>query len=92
MSKQVRIKVILDGRVQGVSLRFYTQKKATELNLTGFVRNLSDGRVEAVFEGAQEEVEAMLKWCEQGSPNARIDSIALRYEEPEGRFVGFNAR
>ncbi len=90
--KQVRVRVLLEGRVQGVSMRYYTQRKATEVGVGGFVRNLSDGRVEAVFEGAEDKVDAMLEWCKTGAPSARIDSIALRYEEPEGRFAGFNVR
>ncbi len=92
MNKPVRLKVLLEGRVQGVSLRFYTQQQANELGLTGFVRNLTDGRVEAIFEGPEAKVEQMLKWCETGSPNAHIDSIALRYEDPEGRFSSFSVR
>lgn len=87
-----RLKVLLEGRVQGVSMRFYTQQKASELGLTGYVRNLTDGRVEAVFEGPKPSLDAVLKWCQTGSPNARIDSIAMRYEEAEGRFSGFNVR
>lgn len=88
----VRVKVLIDGRVQGVSFRYYAQRRAAELELTGFVRNLSDGRVEAVFEGEKAAVAAMLKWCESGPPSARVDSLAVRYEEPEGRFSGFNVR
>lgn len=88
----VRVKVLIDGRVQGVSFRYYAQRRAAELELTGFVRNLSDGRVEVVFEGEKAAAAAMLKWCESGPPSARVDSLAVRYEEPEGRFSGFNVR
>jgi len=88
----IRAKVLLDGRVQGVSLRYYMQRQASKLGLTGFVRNLSDGRVEAVMEGSPAAVKAMLKWCETGSPYARVDSIAVRYEEPTGRFSSFEVR
>lgn len=90
--EKVRAKLLLDGRVQGVSFRYYTQRRAAELGLTGFVRNLSDGRVEAVFEGDKASIEAMLTWCQTGSPSARVDSIAVRYEEADGRFSGFNVR
>jgi len=92
MKDEIRVRVLIEGRVQGVSMRYYTQRKANEVGVSGFVRNLSDGRVEAVFEGASEEVEAMLEWCKTGAPHARVDSIALRYEEPEGQFFGFNVR
>jgi len=88
----IRAKVLLDGRVQGVGLRYYTQEKALELGLTGFVRNLTDGRVEVVFEGPPDKVESLLAWFQVGSPQARVDTIALRYEEPEGRFSTFSVR
>jgi acylphosphatase len=90
--EQVRAKVLLDGRVQGVGLRYYTQQKATELGLTGFIRNLTDGRVEVVFEGPADKVEELLTWFQTGSPQARVDTIALRYEQPEGRFKSFIVR
>ena len=89
---QVRAKVLLDGRVQNVGLRYHTQEKATELNLTGFVRNLTDGRVEVVFEGPANKVEELLDWFQEGALQARIDTIALRYEEPEGRFSNFSVK
>lgn len=92
MSDIKRVKLLIEGRVQGVSMRYYTQQKATELGLKGFVRNLSDGRVEAVFEGPEDKIEKMMTWCETGSPHARVDSIAMRWEKPEGRFSDFNVR
>ena len=90
--EQVRAKVLLEGRVQGVGLRYHTQEKALELGLTGMVRNLTDGRVEVICEGPSEQIEALLTWFQVGPPQARIDTIALRYEEPEGRFSTFNVR
>ena len=90
--EQVRAKVLLDGRVQGVGLRYHTQEQALSLGLTGFVRNLTDGRVEVVFEGPADQVDALLTWFQGDHHQARIDTIALRYEEPEGRFSTFNVR
>jgi acylphosphatase len=90
--EKVRVKVLLEGRVQGVQILHYAQDEATRLGITGFARYLSDGRVEAVFQGDPEGVEAMLKWCETGSPSARVDAIALRYEDPDERFSGFEIR
>ena len=89
---QVRAKVLLDGRVQNVGLRYHTQEEATKLGLTGFVRNLTDGRVEVIFEGPADKVEGLLDWFQEGSLQARIDTIALRYEEPEGRFPDFSVK
>jgi len=90
--EKVQARVLIEGRVQGVSFRYYTLRKAIELGLTGFVRNLSDGRVEAVFEGEKETVEQMLRWCERGSPHARVDSVAVYFEETITPFHGFNVR
>lgn len=89
---QVRAKVLLDGHVQGVGLRYFTQEKATELGLSGFIRNLTDGRVEVIFEGTADKVEDLLDWFQDGVSKARIDTIALRYEEPEGRFSNFSVK
>ncbi len=83
--------VFIEGRVQGVSFRYYTQRKAWELNLTGWVRNLRDGRVEAVFAGEVDAIEKMLAWCHIGAPHARVDSVAVDYQSPD-EFHGFNIR
>jgi len=91
--EKVRAKVLLDGRVQGVGLRYQTQQKGLELGLTGLVRNLTDGRVEVICEGPAEQVEALLTWFQDDAPSqARVDTIALRYEDPEGRFSTFSVR
>ncbi len=58
--------------------------RARSLGLAGWVRNLSDGSVEAVFEGPQEAVESMLRWCEQGPAGARVDAVDVTWEPPEG--------
>ena len=55
-----------------------------QLGLAGWVRNLPDGRVEAVFEGPEEQVELMLAWCREGTPFSRVDEVAVEAEEPEG--------
>lgn len=83
-SKQVRAHVFVSGRVQGVGYRYATVETATQLGLAGWVRNLPDHRVEAVFEGTQEVVEQMLRWCHEGPPAALVKDVAVEYEEPEG--------
>lgn len=83
--------VFVKGHVQGVSFRYYTQQKAIALGLTGWVRNLWDGRVEAIFAGEADAVEKMLAWCKVGSPHARVDSVTVEYQSP-GDFHGFNIR
>ncbi|BAY46722.1 putative acylphosphatase [Scytonema sp. HK-05] len=90
-SKQVRAHVIISGRVQGVGYRYATVDTATQLGLTGWVRNLPDDRVEAVFEGKQGVVEQMIRWCYQGPPAAMVKDVSVEYEEPEG-LQGFEVR
>jgi len=91
MSKNnnARAHVFVSGRVQGVSFRWYTQRQAQELELTGWVRNLWDGRVEAIFEGDEKAVQNAVVWCHQGPPSARVDDIDIKYETPSGEFKGF---
>ena len=88
-SHSVRAHVFVSGRVQGVSFRWYTQQKAQELGLTGWVRNLWDSRVEAIFEGEERVVQRVVDWCHVGAPSARVDRVEVNYEEPTGEFSRF---
>lgn len=72
---QAKRRVIISGRVQGVSYRYWTQQEATRRGLGGYVRNLSDGRVEAVFGGEAADVDAMVDACWQGPASARVSDI-----------------
>jgi acylphosphatase len=85
----VRAHVVVSGRVQGVFFRASTRDKANELDLNGWVRNLRDGRVEAVFEGPKDRVELMLKWCEKGPPHADVTNVETSWEKPENDLAGF---
>jgi acylphosphatase len=91
MNEQVRAHVFISGRVQGVGYRFSTIEQADNLGVTGWVRNLPDGRVEAVFEGNQAAVEEMIRWCHRGPRSAVVKDVAVEYEEPEG-LRGFETR
>jgi len=86
-----RAHVFIDGRVQGVTFRATTKQTAADNDVTGWVRNLDDGRVEAVFEGEESSVEAMVEWCHTGSPRAAVDDVEVEYEPPEGE-SGFEIR
>jgi acylphosphatase len=88
----VRAHVWVTGRVQGVNFRLYTREQAQALGLTGWVRNLHDGRVEAVVEGEAAAVEAMLAWCRHGPSGARVDEVHVSNEAPTGEFNGFGIR
>ena len=87
--KKVRSHVIVDGRVQGVCFRMDTRHAALKRNINGWVRNLHDGRVEAVFEGEENDVKSMLKWCETGPPLARVNKVAVEWESHTGEYDSF---
>lgn len=88
----VRAHVFISGHVQGVFYRASTQRQAHALGLRGWVCNLADGRVEAMFEGEQAVVARMLAWCRQGPPNAYVVDVDVRYEPFTGEFTGFGVR
>ena len=74
------VRVLISGRVQGVCFRACTRDQAQILNLSGWVRNLSDGRVEAVFEGPFDVIEQMLEWCKEGAPSSSVSELEV-FEE-----------
>jgi acylphosphatase len=76
--------LFISGRVQGVGYRAATADMAHILKLGGWVRNLHDGRVEAVFEGDRAIVEEMIRWCRQGSPAAVVEAVAVEYSPAQG--------
>lgn len=91
MTDRTRAHVYVSGRVQGVYYRATTRDNAREMGLDGWVRNLDDGRVEAVFEGPEDAVREMVRWCETGSRAADVESVDTASEEPEG-LDGFDVR
>jgi acylphosphatase len=80
----VRVRVVVSGWVQGVFFRASCADQARRRGLGGWVRNLPDGRVEAVFEGEEPQVEAMIDWCGQGPPGARVQAVETEAQEPLG--------
>jgi acylphosphatase len=80
----VRYRVLVSGRVQGVFFRDSCQRLAMENGVTGWVRNLPDGRVEAVFEGPADEVGRLVDWTRHGPRHAKVEEVAVRPEPPEG--------
>lgn len=87
-----RLEVVISGRVQGVWFRASTRDQARRLGLSGWVRNLPDGRVEAVLEGEESRLQAMLDWCHAGPPGARVDHVEVRRGVATGEFEGFDVR
>jgi acylphosphatase len=79
-----RVHVWISGRVQGVGFRFATCEQAERLGLGGWVRNLGDGRVEAVFEGPAAEVAQAVAWCRRGPSGAWVSELRSTAETPSG--------
>ncbi len=88
----VRAHVYISGKVQGVFFREYTRNKAQSLGIKGWVRNLRDGRVEAIFEGEKEKVEEIISWCHKGSPYSKVEKVEVKWEEYKGEFNDFEIR
>ena len=78
--------------VQGVFFRHSTSLMARKLGVAGYVRNMEDGSVEAVYEGEKQAVEDIVEWTKKGPPYARVESLQVTWEEPKGEFEGFSVR
>jgi acylphosphatase len=87
-----RAYVRVSGQVQGVFFRDSTREKAEELGLAGWVKNLPDGQVEAVFEGPSQEVREMVRWCEEGPQHASVENVDTDFESTGGDLEGFEVR
>jgi acylphosphatase len=72
-----RVKIIVEGRVQGVYFRYFTENKAKESNVFGSVRNLDDGRVEIIAQAERATLEAFIRWCHKGPITARVDEVEI---------------
>lgn len=87
-----RAHIFISGIVQGVFFRASTADKARELNLTGWVKNLPDGRVEAVIEGPKNKIEKVIEWMREGPKFAKVDKVEVTWEEYKGEFENFEIR
>jgi len=87
-----RLHVWVSGRVQGVFFRDSTRRAVQDLALAGWVRNLPDGRVEAVFQGEKGECERALEYVREGPPAARIDHVETQWEDDEEGLSDFRVR
>jgi acylphosphatase len=89
MSNQ-RVRIFVKGKVQGVFFRQALKVKATQNNILGWVKNLNDGRVEAVLEGNAENVNVLVEWCHGGPANARVEDVEIRNEKFTNEFSKFD--
>jgi acylphosphatase len=90
--KVARAHLLIEGRVQGVFYRYFTREIAHNLGLKGWVRNLRDGRVEALFEGVKDLIEQAIKECYAGPPGARVTKIDVKWETFIGDHREFDVR
>ena len=90
--KNIRFHLLISGRVQGVLFRQGARAKALELGLTGFAKNLIDGKVEIVIEGPKEKVKEFIEWTNNGPGLARVNNVEMAEEGYIGEFEGFVAR
>jgi acylphosphatase len=87
---KVKARIRIEGIVQGVYYRYSTRQRALELGINGWVRNCGDGSVESVVEGERAAVEALIRWCHQGPPGARVEKVTTQWEEYQGDLKGFS--
>ncbi|MGB7054466.1 MAG: acylphosphatase [bacterium] len=88
----VRIHLYVSGVVQGVFFRTHTTNTARSLSLIGWVKNLTDGRVEIVAEGARGKITEFISWCKKGLPAASVERVEVIWERPIGDMEGFQTR
>jgi len=89
LSGDVCARVVVSGRVQGVFFRYTCAREAAAAGLRGSVRNLVDGRVEAVFQGPRSAVDRLINWCHEGPPAARVSSVAVSWESLDDTLPAF---
>jgi len=92
MEKRARANAVIRGRVQGVFFRAETAEAAGREGVSGWVRNRPDGTVEAVFEGEESRVKAVLDWCRKGPPLSRVEEVEVSWEPFQGEFADFRIR
>jgi acylphosphatase len=91
-TENLRAHVIIHGLVQGVWFRASTKEVALKLGVRGWVKNLPDGSVEALFEGEKKKVEEIVGWCRQGPAGSRVEKVDLGWEPYKGEFAQFDVR
>jgi len=90
--REERVHLIIRGHVQGVFYRASTRETALRLGLKGWVRNLPNGDVEAVFQGPEEQLQKAIDWCWEGPPGATVTKIDQKWDDCPGEFSGFEVR
>jgi len=92
MADKKRVRAVIKGRVQGVNFRMETWRAAEQIGVCGWVRNKTDGNVEALIEGDVSKVDQMIEWCRKGPPVAHVTDIKITEESYQGDFQDFSVR
>ncbi len=92
VKQKTRAQIVVRGIVQGVNFRWFTQRRASDLGLTGFVRNASDGSVQVTVEGARAVIEQLLDVLRVGPSAAVVESVQVEWHAPSGEFERFEVR
>lgn len=87
-----RAHIFIEGRVQGVGFRHFTKTRAQKVGAQGWVKNLPDGRVEAVFEGTENDLEQLVALVRKGPPSGFVSNMTVEWETPHNEFDGFQVR
>lgn len=92
LDKRIRLHVLIDGRVQGVGFRFFTRRQASISGITGYAKNLVNGKVEVVAEGRESSLEEFVKKLKKGPSMARVTDIQIDRKKYKGEFRSFSIR
>ncbi len=92
MAEKVRVRAVVEGRVQGVFFRYSACEQADRLGVTGWVMNRPDGTVELVAEGPKEAVDDLVKWCRHGPPGAHVTNVRVAHQPYSGEFQAFDVK
>jgi acylphosphatase len=90
--KQMRVRVIISGNVQGVFFRSFIKSNARMFNISGWVKNVSNGKVEAVFRGEEYEVNKIIELCKQGPPGSDVKNVEVKEDRSKEQTEGFDIR
>ena len=92
MGERARVSIWVDGKVQGVGFRYFVQAEAASHRLTGYVKNLPDGRVEIDLEGKKKDLEKIIEWIRIGPPGSRVSDLRLSWDDYDGKYGDFSIR
>jgi|TARA_Y100000310_G_scaffold297141_1_gene329941 acylphosphatase len=87
--EEIRAKVLISGKVQSVFFREHTKREALELELKGYVKNLENGDVEAVFQGPENKIREIILWCKDGPKLSKVKNVQIRHMKPKEEFTTF---